>query len=70
MTATTSRAPAQASPRAQLVEAIETNEGKLAAYLPEPAQRRRFVALAVRAVIDNPDPVSYTHLTLPTNREV
>jgi recombination protein RecT len=55
MTATTSRAPAQASPRAQLVEAIETNEGKLAAYLPEPAQRRRFVALAVRAVIDNPD---------------
>lgn len=45
----------QASPRALLVEQIENNADKLAAYIPERAQRQRFLALAVRAVIDSPD---------------
>lgn len=48
-------APAKASPRALLVEQIESNADKLQAYLPDRAQRSRFVALAVRAVIDSPD---------------
>ncbi len=55
MTTTQTRAPAQASPRALLVEQIENNADKLQAYLPDRAQRSRFVALAVRTVIDSPD---------------
>ena len=43
------------------------------AFQPDVLRNRRVVALFDRhlaALLGEPDPVSYTHLTLPTNREV
>ena len=36
----------------------------------EPIERGNLVALLKASQLRHPDPVSYTHLTLPTNREV
>ena len=39
--------------------------------LPGPFLGKLLMAQGARVIkIENPDPVSYTHLTLPTNREV
>ena len=39
---------------------------------PEEVEQRLIAAFgdARETVVEHPDPVSYTHLTLPTNREV
>jgi recombination protein RecT len=43
------------SPRAALCEAIQQNADLLASYLPAHVPRAQYLALATRAVIDNPD---------------
>src|ERR1017187_7080172 len=45
----------QASPRAAMCAAIDENAAILSSYLPAHVTPARFIALAPRAVLDNPD---------------